>query len=167
MIRILIAGLLAAAVALAPNPSAQQTQPELEYVRGTAQGVWQMPKARDRGHMAGDLMTFNVRLFQVRVKLAPPKLIGGQWMGRMEGVLLPARGAHVSNRPIGEVRGRYVVGPQGNGYFEAGFLPIQSEPDVAPRRFGRMWGLFHNGTGDKISGPGSFNGRWVVARPAQ
>lgn len=167
MIRILIAGLLAAVVALAPNLSAQTVRSEPDCIRGTAEGLWNLPVARDTGHVIGKLVSVGDRTFLMEAKLGPPVRVGDRWVGRMEGVLVPADGGSVSDRPIALVRGRYGVGPLGNGRFEAGFLPVDSAPGAPPERIGRIWGLFRDDVTNRDADPGRFVARWVLCRPVR
>lgn len=166
MIRTLLAGLLATALLLVPNLSASDTQSGSELVRGTAEGHWQLPTDHHDGRVIGLLVTIDEKAFVLNARLAPPQLVGDRWLGRMEGVLHAVRGHHDAGRPVLRVQGRYRIGQDGNGRFEAGFLPLPSETAITTQRVGRIWGLFHDEPDARHAAPGSFIGRWVMRRPA-
>jgi hypothetical protein len=165
MIRILLAGLLIATAALVPNLSAHTVGDMPHQLRGSAEGLWQLPTDGQPGQMVGLLVTNGNRTLVMEARLGPLQLVGDRWIGRMEGFLYRSRGGQNAGRPIARVRGRYGVGPLGNGRFEAGFLPLEPDTDEAPRRIGRVWGMFHDQATDQAREPGRFIGQWVLGRP--
>lgn len=160
MLRTLIAGVLGLVLAMpTTHLSAQSTLlPSGVSASGRAFGAWDLPGDRDAGSARGYLLDLSGRRFLLEAKLLPVPVRGGSQGGRMLGVLIPLDRDGIAGRPVAEVHGGYVAGPDGLGRFEAAITML------APRieRIGRIEGRFADPLERGKDPVGRFVGRWAL-----
>ncbi len=160
MLRTLLAGALGLVLALpATHLSAQNSPlPSAETAAGRAHGAWDLPGEKEAGFARGMLFDLGGRRFALEAKLVPAEVRGGPPSGYLVGVLMPLAPTGATTRPLAEVLGRYVAGPDGLGRFEATIRPLSPRIQLT----GRIQGLFSDPLVDRKDTVGRFAGRWVL-----
>jgi len=138
--------------------------PSPDCATGRARGAWDLPADRNPGHARG--LLFNVDGVQLALgaRLTPLPLPGGLRGGRIDGDLYRMTSAGPSPRPIAELHGTYLVGPEGRGRFEAVIVALDPGASGRPRLLGKFEGLFADPPQRGVNPIGGFVGRWILCR---
>ncbi len=160
MLRTLLAGVLGLVLALPTTHLSAQTSPlpSAETASGRVHGAWDLPGEKEAGFARGLLFDLGGRRFALEAKLVPAEVRGGPPSGHLVGVLMPLAPTGVTTRPLAEVLGRYVAGPDGLGRFEATITPFSPRIQLN----GRIQGVFSDPVVARENTVGRFVGRWVL-----
>jgi hypothetical protein len=135
-----------------------------DCIVGRARGGWDLPARGELGHARGLLVERDGLRLALDARLAPIPLPGDLRGGLVDGLLFPVTDAGVGPRPIAEVHGTYLVGPDGNGRFETAIVELSSPAGDRPDVLGKLEGIFSDPMRDGRDPVGRFLGRWILCR---
>jgi hypothetical protein len=160
MLRFLLAGALGLLL-LASSPLSAQTSPDV--IGGRMRGAWDLPTDLHPGRARGVMYYLGQVVVGLDARLTPitdPTVKHG---GRIDGILRRKTDRGFAPDPIAEVHGTYIVGPDGQGQFEAVIVPLATT-DVRPEPIGKMAGVFSDPMLRDRDPVGTFLGRWAMRR---
>lgn len=165
MLRFLLAGALAGALAFVPSSHAQSlgTDASRDAHAGWARGAWDLPAGGSFGHVRGVLIELREQRFVLEGRLDPLPIAGGTHTGVVNGRLYPITDDGVASRPVAEFHGAYLVGAERRGRFE-GAITSLTRPGTPPVRLGHLEGRFRDPSAPERDPVGRFEARWVLRR---
>jgi hypothetical protein len=135
-----------------------------DCLTGRARGAWDLPVKDEPGKARGILADLAGHRLAFEARLTPAPLPGTLRGGRIDGLLTPITRDGLGPRPIAEVHGTWVVGPDGRGRFESVIVELEHAAGERPDVLGKFAGYFADPLVDGRDPVGRFVGRWAICR---
>jgi len=160
MLRILLAGMLGALLALPATSLQTQTSPGAipEGLVGRAFGAWNLPLEKEPGIVHGVLLDVGGRKLVLEARLIDTPMRGVNIGGNLEGVVLAIDRDGTVLQRVALVNGTYFGGPDHRGSFQAVLTNRTSRPDP----IGFIEGLFSDPVVRGKDPIGRFAARWKI-----